>query len=95
MAYTVKQVINNTDTQLDVIDAAKKTIEPISPHSMKPLINENLLDLTFVSKTSSPIFIRITSITGDGDDVDGDVGDGDDPVLVEVGDPEEEEDLKI
>ncbi|WP_234567156.1 hypothetical protein [Rhodohalobacter sp. 614A] len=95
MAYTVKQVINNTDAQLDVIDAAKKTIEPISPHSMKPLINENLLDLTFVSKTSSPIFIRITSITGDGDDVDGDVGDGDDPVLVEVGDPEEEEDLKI
>lgn len=90
MAYTVKRVVNKTDAELDVVDTAKKTIEPISPHSMKPLINENLLDLAFVSKTNKPIYIRITSIPGDGDDVDGGVGDGDDQVEVRVGDNEEE-----
>lgn len=88
MAYTVKRVVNKTDAELDVVDTTKKTIEPISPHSMKPLINENLLDLTFVSKTAKPIYIRITSIVGDGD-----VGDENDPVVVEAGDPDEEEDL--
>ena len=88
MAYVVTRVVNKTDAELDIVDMAKKTVEPISPHSAKSLINENLLDLAFVSKTARPIYIRIKSIIGDGD-----VGDGDEPVIVETGDPEEEEGL--
>lgn len=88
MAYSVKRVVNKTDAELDVVDKAKKTIEPVSPHSAKSLVNENLLDLTFVSKTSRPIYIRIKSIVGEGD-----IGNGDEQVVVEAGDPEEEEDL--
>lgn len=88
MALKVKKVVNKSDAELDVIDKGKKGTERIPPHSSKPVPNKNLLDLTFISKTNRPIYIRIKSIPGDGD-----VGNGDDPVAVETGDPEEEEDI--
>lgn len=88
MAYTVKEVINKTDAELDVVNKAEKSVEPIPPNSSKALSNENLLDLTFVSRTKRPIYIKITSVVGDGD-----VGDGDEGVIVKAGDPEEEEGL--
>lgn len=87
MAYTVKRVVNKTDAEVDVLDSSKKSIERINPGSSKNLPADNLLDLTFVSKTSRPVYIRIKSIVGDGD-----IGNGDnEPVEVVVGDNEEEE----
>lgn len=88
MATKVKEVINRTDAELVVVDQAKKSFEEIPPHSEKSLTDENLLDLTFVSKTARPIYIKIKSLVGDGN-----IGDGDDEVQVVTGDPEEEEDL--
>lgn len=87
MALRVKKVVNKSDAELDVIDKGKKGTERIPPHSSKPVPNENLLDMTFISKTNKPIYIQIKSIIGNGG-----VGDGDDQVEVVVGDPEEEED---
>lgn len=86
MALKVKKVVNKTDAELDVIDKAKKSVEHVPEHSSKPVPNGNLLELTFVSKTGRPIYIKIRSIKGDGD-----IGNGDDPVIVEAGDPDEEE----
>lgn len=82
----VKSVANKTDAELIIKDKKKAKPESVSPHSMKKLVNENLLDITFISKTNKPIYIQIKSIVGNGG-----VGDGDD-VTVVVGDPEEEED---
>lgn len=88
MALVVRKVVNKTDAELDIIDNAHQSTERVPEHSSKPVPNENLLDLTFVSKTGRPIYIKIRSLKGDGD-----VGDGDEQVVVEAGDPEEEEDL--
>lgn len=87
MALVVRRVVNKTDAELDIIDSSQ-SMQRVPEHSSKPVPNENLLDLTFVSKTGRPIYIKIRSIIGDGD-----VGDGDEQVVVEAGDPEEEEDL--
>lgn len=88
MNPTVKAVANKTDAELIIKDDTKAKSESVSPHSMKKLVNENLFDLTFVSETKRPIYIRIKSIPGDGG-----IGDGDEAVIVEAGDPEEEEDI--
>lgn len=87
MNPTVKAVANKTDAELIIKDKKKAKPESVSPHSMKKLTNENLLDITFISKTNKPIYIQIKSIVGNGG-----VADGDDEVQVVVGDPEEEED---
>ncbi|MDZ7721189.1 MAG: hypothetical protein U5K72_20370 [Balneolaceae bacterium] len=84
----VKAVENKTDAELIIKDKTKAKSESVSPHSRKKLTNENLFDLTFISETKSPIYIRIKSIPRDSD-----LGDGNDPVIVEAGDPEEVEDL--
>lgn len=89
MALVVRKVVNKTDAELDIIDISQQSVERVPEHSSKPVPNENLLDLTFVSKTGRPIYIKIRSIKGDGDIGNGD----DDQVVVEAGDPEEEEDL--
>lgn len=86
MALVVRKVVNKTDAELDIIDNAQKSKEPVPEHSSKPVPNENLLDLTFVSKTGRPIYIKIRSVIGDGD-----IGNGDEPVEVRVGDSEGEE----
>lgn len=86
MAYTVKRVVNKTDAELDIVDSAQQSTERIPEHSSKPVPGENLLDLTFVSKTGRPIYIKIRSLKGDED-----IGNGDEPVEVEAGDEEEEE----
>lgn len=91
MALRVKKVANKTDAELDIVDKAKKRVERVPAHSSKPVPNDNLLDITFVSKTGRPIYIKIRSIKGDDDN--GDIGNGDEPVEVVAGDPEEEEDL--
>lgn len=90
MALVVRKVVNKTDAELDIIDTSQQTMERVPEHSSKPVPNENLLDLTFVSKTGRPIYIKIRSIKGDGDN--GDIGNGDDEVEVKIGDIEEEED---
>ena len=87
MNPTVKAVANKTDAELIIKDKKKAKPESVSPHSMKKLTNDNLLDMTFISKTNRPIYIQIKSVAGNGG-----VGDGDDEVQVVVGDPEEEED---
>lgn len=91
MALVVKKAVNKTDAELEILDKAQQPVVRVPKHSFKPVPNENLLDLTFVSKTGRPIYIKIRSIIGDGEK--GDVGDGNDPVVVEAGDPDEEEDL--
>ena len=88
MALVVRKVINKTDAELDILDKEQQSTERVPEHSSKPVPNENLLNLTFVSKTGRPIYIKIRPIKGD----DEDIGNGDDEVVVEVGDPEEEED---
>lgn len=87
MNPTVKAVENKTDAELIIKDKKKAKPESVSPHSMKKLTNDNLLDITFISKTNRPIYIQIKSVVGNGG-----VGDGDDEVQVVIGDPEEEED---
>lgn len=91
MALVVTKVVNKTDAELDIVDSAHQSTERVPEHSSKPVPSENLLDLTFVSKTGRPIYIKIRSIIGD-DDNEG-IGDDDEAVIVEAGDPEEEEDL--
>lgn len=89
MALVVRRVVNKTDAECDIIDKAQQSVKRVPEHSSKPVPNENLLDLTFVSKTGRPIYIKIRSIIGDGD-----VGNGENQVEVVVGDDEEEiEDL--
>lgn len=86
MALVVKSIVNNSDAELDVIDMAQKTVEKVDPNTTKAGPDKNLLDLTFVSQTGRPIYIRIKSIVGDGD-----IGDDDGDVEVITGDPEQEE----
>jgi len=86
MAFVVRKVVNKTDAELDIIDNLHQSTERVPEHSSRPVPNENLLDLTFVSKTGRPIYIKIRPIKGDGDD-----GDGNTPVEVETGDSEQEE----
>lgn len=86
MALVVTKVVNKTDAELDIVDNAHQSTERVPEHSSKPVPSENLLDLTFISKTGRPIYIKIRSLKGDGD-----IGNGDEPVEVEVGDDEEEE----
>lgn len=88
MALVVKEIVNKTDAELDVINKPQQSVERVPEHSSKPVPNENLLNLTFVSKTGQPIYIKIRSVKGDDD---GDIGNGDEPVFVEAGDPDEEE----
>lgn len=87
MALVVRKVVNKTDAELDIIDNSQQSTERVPEHSSKPVPNENLLNLTFVSKTGRPVYIKIRSIKGDDDIGNGD----DDPVVVEAGDPDEEE----
>ncbi len=87
MNPTVKAVANKTDAELIIKDKKKAKPESVSPHSMKKLTNDKLLDMTFISKTNRPIYIQIKSVVGNGG-----VGDRDDEVQVVIGDPEEEED---
>jgi len=87
MNPTVEAVANKTDAKLIIKDKTKKKPESVSPHSIKKLTNDNLLDMTFISKTNKPIYIRVQSVVGSG-------GNGEDRVEVEVGEAEEgEEDL--
>ena len=89
MALVVKKAVNKTDAELDIIDNAQNPVVRVPKHSSKPVPNENLLDLTFVSKIGRPIYIKIRSSKGDED-----IGNGDDaPVVVEAGDPDQEEGL--
>ncbi|NBC05408.1 MAG: hypothetical protein GVY20_17115 [Bacteroidetes bacterium] len=87
MNPTVEAVANKTDAKLIIKDKTKKKPESVSPHSIKKLTNDNLLDMTFLSKTNKPIYIRVQSVVGNG-------GNGEERVEVEVGEAEEgEEDL--
>jgi len=87
MNPTVEAVANKTDAKLIIKDKTKKKPESVSPHSIKKLTNDNLLDMTFISKTNKPIYIRVQSVVGNG-------GNGEERVEVEVGEAEEgEEDL--
>ncbi len=86
MNPNVKAVANKTDAELIIKDKKKAKPESVSPHSIKKLVNDNLLDMTFISKTNSPIYIKVKSIVGDGG-----IGDGDDEVEVEIGQAEGEE----
>ncbi|MCG2587981.1 hypothetical protein [Rhodohalobacter sulfatireducens] len=84
MNPTVEAVANKTDSKLIIKDKTKKKPESVSPHSIKKLTNENLLDMTFISKTNKPVYIRVQSVVDDG-------GNGEERVEVEVGEAEEEE----
>lgn len=90
MALVVRKVVNKTDAELDIIDRTQQSTERVPEHSSRPVPNENLLNLTFVSKTGRPIYLKIRPVKGDDN---GDIGNGDTPVEVEAGDPDEEEDL--
>ncbi|MDR9365105.1 MAG: hypothetical protein RI575_07190 [Balneolaceae bacterium] len=84
MNPTVEAVANKTDSKLIIKDKTKKKPESVSPHSIKKLTNNNLLDMTFISKTNKPVYIRVQSVVDDG-------GNGEERVEVEVGEAEEEE----
>lgn len=83
----VEAVANKTNSKLVIKDKTKKKPESVSPHSIKKLTNENLLDMTFISKTNKPVYIRVQSVVGNS-------GGDEDKVEVEIGEAEEgEEDL--
>lgn len=84
MAYLVEEVLNNTDAELDVKNSSTKSEVSIAPKSSENLQGADLLDLTFVSQTSQPVFIKIVPIEGESVTAD------DTPVNVEAGDPEDE-----
>lgn len=84
MNPVVEAVANKTGAKLIIKDKTRKKPESVSPHSIKKLTNENLLDLTFISDTNKPIYIRVQSIVGNG-------GKSDNQVEVEIGEAEDGE----